>query len=209
MAQKRKSVKKPVDKQKQGEKRARREERKTAELKAKLAAARKKRIRKSLGIAAAVLVLGTVGFFVFQKANPGELLGVAQQPNEGRNHALSGETVAYGTATPTSGTHAARAAGCGIFRQPMPLEFAVHALEHGTVVIWYQPTLEPNVVDELEAIVNGFDDRVILSPNPQLTDPVVATAWNRLKAYTSADPELQDFIELYRGRGPESVRCAY
>lgn len=209
MAQKRKPAKKPVDKQKQADKRARREERKAAELEAKLAAARKKRIRKILGAVAAILIVGTVGFFIFQKANPGELPGVAQQPNEGRDHLLVGETFAYGTATPTSGRHAARAAACGIFSQPMPLEFAVHALEHGTVVIWYQPTLEPDVIDELETIVNGFDDRVVLSPNLQLTDPVVATAWNRLKAYPSADPELQDFIELYRGRGPESVRCPY
>jgi len=157
VAHKRKSAKKPVDKQKQADKRARRDERKAAELKAKLAAARKKRILRSLGAVAAILVVGAVGFFVFQKANPGELPGVAQQPNEGRNHALSGEAVAYATATPTSGRHAARAAGCGIFRQPMPLEFAVHALEHGTVLIWYQPTLESEVIDELEAIVNGFD----------------------------------------------------
>ena len=57
--------------------------------------------------------------------------------------------------------------------------------------------------------MNRFDDRVILSPNDALTDPVVATAWLRLKAYDGADPELEEFISTYRERGPESVPCRY
>ena len=84
---------------------------------------------------------------------------------------------------------------------------AVHALEHGSVVIWYQPDLDD--VGELRIIVNRFDDRVILSPNGQLDQPIVASAWNRLKAYQTIDPEIEDFIETYRGRGPENVRCPY
>jgi hypothetical protein len=58
-------------------------------------------------------------------------------------------------------------------------------------------------------VVNRFDDGVILSPSAELTQPVVATGWNRLKAYDGADPELDQFIETYRNRGPESFRCAY
>ena len=91
----------------------------------------------------------------------------------------------------------------------MPAEFAVHSLEHGAVVIWYRPSLATEEISGLEAVVNRFDDRVILSPNAELSQPVVATAWNRLKAYEGADPELEQFIETYRNRGPESVRCEY
>ena len=91
----------------------------------------------------------------------------------------------------------------------MPAEFAVHSLEHGTVVIWYQPSLAAEEISDLEALVNRFDDRVILSPNAELTQPVVATAWNRLKAYNGADPELEQFIDTYRNRGPEHFSCAY
>jgi hypothetical protein len=76
-------------------------------------------------------------------------------------------------------------------------------------VIWYQPSLESEEISGLEAIVNRFDDRVILSPNGELTQPVIATGWNRLKAYDGADSELEQFIETYRNRGPESFRCAY
>jgi len=108
------SGKKPVDKQKQAEKRARREERKIAEEKAKATALRKKKIRTGLIVAAGVLIVGTVGFFIVQKAIPEELPGVAKQANNGRSHVTNTETVPYGTATPTSGTHSAGSAGCGI-----------------------------------------------------------------------------------------------
>lgn len=209
MAKHKGSGKKPVDKQKQADKRARREERKIAEAKASAAASRKKKIRTGLIVAAGVLVVGTAGFFIVQKAIPVELPGVETQANNGRGHVTNNESVPYPTATPTSGTHAGSAPGCGILNQPLPPELAVHALEHGVVVIWYQPSLETSVISDLASIVRQYDDRVILAPNAGLTDPVVATSWTRLKAYSGADAEIPSFIETYRNRGPESLRCAY
>ena len=135
--------------------------------------------------------------------------GVSSPTNEGRTHVASGQSVAYATATPTSGPHSAGAPRCGVLSQQLPPELAVHALEHGSVVIWYQPGLDGDDVGALRVIVNRFDDRVILSPNGQLDQPIVATAWNRLKAYETSDPEIEEFIETYRGRGPENVRCPY
>jgi hypothetical protein len=113
------------------------------------------------------------------------------------------------TATPTSGSHNPSSARCGIFGQEVPAEFAVHSLEHGTVVIWYQQEAPDETIAGLRDIVNRYDDRVILSPNSRLGVPVAATAWNRLKAYDGADPEIAAFVETYRNRGPESLTCAY
>ncbi len=209
MVQKKPAAKKPVDKAKQAEKRARREERKAAEARAKQLAVRKRRTRIGLSVFAGVLVIGGAGFFIAQKAILEELPGVSKEAYEGRDHVVSGQAVVYATATPTSGTHAASSAQCGVFTQQMPAEFAVHSLEHGAVVIWYQPSLATEEISGLAAVVNRFDDRVILSPNAQLSEPVVATAWNRLKAYDGADPEIEQFIETYRNRGPESFRCNY
>ena len=209
LAKKKQSARKSGDKAKQAEKRARREERKATEAKAKQVATRKRRTRVGLSVLAAVVVVGAVGFVIFDKAIPDELPGVSEQADEGRDHVESGQTVAYVTATPTSGTHAASSPRCGIYREQLPAEFAVHSLEHGAVVIWYQPSLATEELSGLEAIVNRFDDRVILSPNAELTQPVVATGWNRLKAYDGADSELEQFIEIYRNRGPESFRCEY
>jgi cell division septal protein FtsQ len=209
LAKKKQATRKPVDKTKQAEKRARRDERKAADAQAKQAADRRRRVRTGFSVLAAVVVVGAIGFFIVDKATPDELAGVSNQAYDGRDHVESGQTVAYATATPTSGTHAASSPRCGIYSQQMPAEFAVHSLEHGAVVIWYQPSLASEEISGLETVVNRFDDRVILSPNAELTQPVVATAWNRLKAYDGADAELEQFIETYRNRGPESFRCAY
>jgi hypothetical protein len=209
LAKKRQAGGKPVDDAKQAEKRARREDRKTAEVRTKQIANRRRRTRVGLSVLAAVAVVGAIGFVIVDKATLDELPGVSKQAYEGRDHVASGEAVAYASATPTSGTHAASSPRCGIYSQQMPAEFAVHSLEHGAVVIWYQPSLATDEISGLEAVVNRFDDRVILSPNAELLQPVVATGWNRLKAYDGADTELEQFIETYRNRGPESFSCAY
>lgn len=209
LARRKQETGKPVGKAKQDEKRARREERKASEARAKLVARRNRRIRTGLSVLAAAIVVGSIGFIIVDKAIADELPGVSQQAFEGRDHVESGQAVAYATATPTSGTHAASSPRCGVFAQQMPAEFAVHSLEHGAVVIWYRPSLATEEISGLEAVVNRFDDRVILSPNAELGQPVVATAWNRLKAYEGADPEIEQFIKTYRNRGPESVRCEY
>ena len=209
MAKKKQPASKPIDAHKRAEKQARREERKLAEAKAKQVASRKRRVRIGVMVGVGVLVVGFAGVLIVDKATAEELPGVSKESNEGRGHVDSGTEVEYATATPTSGTHAEGAARCGILDQQIPNEFAVHSLEHGAVVIWYQPTLDDATVSRLRDIVNRFDHHVILSPNAQMTDPVVATAWLRLKAYDGADAEIEEFISVYRERGPESVPCSY
>ncbi len=90
----------------------------------------------------------------------------------------------------------------------MPTELAVHGLEHGVVVLWYSEEND-QIAADLRQIVGNFNDHVILSPNSGLDRPVVATAWNRLKSYDGADPEIEEFIETYRNRGPERGSCPY
>jgi hypothetical protein len=214
LAKRKQPAKKPVDAQKQAEKQARRDERKLAEARAKQLALRKRRIRTGLIVVIGVVVIGTAGFLIADKATASELPGVTKGSNEGREHVENGTTVHYTTATPTSGTHSEGSPRCGILNQQLPTELAIHALEHGTVVIWYQPGLADDVVSGLRDIVDRFDNRVILSPNAEMADAVVATAWLRLKAYGGADPELEEFITTefittYRERGPEDVPCSY
>ncbi len=209
MAKRRSGKRDDSDAAKQAEKRARREERKVAEAAAKRTATRKRRLKQGLGLAVGVALVAAAGFVVFQKVVPPELPGVERISSNGRAHLSTGQAASYATATPTSGSHNPSSARCGIFGQEVPAEFAVHSLEHGTVVIWYGQDVPDETVTGLRDIVNRYDDRVILSPNARLDVPVVATAWNRLKAYDGADLEIASFIETYRNRGPESLTCAY
>ena len=209
MAKKRSGKPDGSDAVKQAAKRARRDERKIAEAAVKRAANRRRRLKQGLGAAVGVALVVAVGLVIFQRVMPPELPGVEKVSDNGRPHLSTGQAASYATATPTSGSHNPSSARCGIFGHEVPAEFAVHSLEHGTVVIWYQLEVPDETIAGLRDIVNRYDDRVILSPNSRLGVPVVATAWNRLKAYDGADPEIAAFIETYRNRGPESLTCAY
>ena len=58
------------------------------------------------------------------------------------------------------------------------------------VVIWYRPDLRDELLPGLRGVAAEFDSHVIVAANSGLTDEIVATAWNRLKAYDDVEPEL-------------------
>lgn len=183
-------------------KKARREERKRREEARRRAKRRRRRVRD--GIIAAVL-LGGVGFVVFTLVKPDpEVEGVEKLANQGRDHLASGATYDYEDPAPTSGPHDPRAPRCGTFREPIPLTLAVHALEHGAVIVWHRPDLDAGQVSTLEDVIGRHDSHVIVAPNPGITEPIVATAWNRRMRFRSADdPVLAEFVDTYRRRAPE------
>ena len=148
---------------------------------------------------AAVAVIGYLAF----RGDP-EVAGVTKPPDDGRGH-VTGAT--YDSATPTSGQHNAAAPPCGVSSQPLPADLAVHALEHGAVVVWYRPDVDVAVRSAAAELLAEWDSHWILTPNPGIEDPFVATAWNRLKAFDVPDAALGEFVETYRERAPEEVDC--
>ncbi len=183
-------------------KKARRVARQIEELKAMRAERRNRRIRK---VAYGALGILGAGALIFLLARPdSELTGVERPPNDGRSHVVQ---ASYSTATPTSGAHSSGAARCGVFSQSLPLDNAVHALEHGVVVVWYSPDIPDAERQGLVDMVDRWDSHVIVSPNAGLSDPIVATAWNRLMRFDSVGDDLVEFVDVYRQRGPEQVRC--
>ncbi len=190
-------------------KKARRAERQRLEAEARAKAARKAKLRKAALAAAGGAVVVLAAFFVFSLLQPGtEVAGVEKPPNQGRDHLLAGQTWNYPTATPTSGTHAPNApATCGMIPGGLPLEFAVHALEHGVVVVWYRPDLAADLEPQLSTMIAEWDSHVIAAPNPGISEPLVATAWNRLKRFDEFSPEVAEFVDAYRRRGPENLPC--
>lgn len=162
---------------------------------------RRRRLRNvSVGIVVAAVVIA--GFWWVARPDP-ELAGVMTPRNRGGGHVAS---ATYDSPTPASGAHDARAPSCGTYSEPLEPALAVHALEHGSVILWYDAA-QPELVDELATMTEEWDSHVIISANADLDTPIVAAAWNRLKSYRAGDPEINDFVRTYRRRGPESVAC--
>ena len=135
--------------------------------------------------------------------------GVELFDNEGQNHVADGTKVPYKTDPPTSGPHYNRWMPPSVYGagEAAP-EFLVHNLEHGNVVIYFNPSaLRKNEVDELTEISKryiGQWDGVVLVAREDKTYPVILTAWRsmlRLKQYNKE--KVMEFLDAFRGRGPE------
>ncbi len=165
---------------------------------------RRRRLVSGLSWAAVVAVVAGIGWAVWIEVRPGpELAGVERPRDAGSGHV---DNATYASPTPTSGAHDTRAPACGVYPTALDRGLAVHALEHGTVVLWYDAS-RPELGGALAAVARGQDSHVIVSPSLGLDHPVVATAWNRRKGYDDVVPEVEEFVNTYRRRGPESVPC--
>ena len=106
--------------------------------------------------------------------------------------------VEYTEDPPVGGPHSADDLPCGLYDQPVVNELAVHTLEHGAVWITYRPDIDVAGVALLNEILSG-EDKVLLSPHPNQTASVVATAWaRRLELEGPDDPRLMAFVETFR-----------
>lgn len=183
---------------------SKREERLARQLEARRRKVRLGRWRRArnvlLGTAAVAVVM--VGGWLAFRPDP-ELDDVSRPRNRGGGHVTN---ASYDTPTPTSGPHDARAPQCTTYRDPLESTLAVHALEHGAIVLWYDAS-RPELADQLVEATERWDSHVLISANSDIDAPIVATAWNRLKEYQPGDDEIDEFIETYRRRGPERVDC--
>lgn len=112
------------------------------------------------------------------------------------NDIVEGE-VDYERTPPTNGDHAALWQNCGFYTEPVRNENVVHSLDHGAVWITYDPDLPRAQIETLRSYAD--EEYVLLSPYPEQTAPVVATAWrNQLRLDGAGDPRLDQFVEQFR-----------
>ncbi|MHB8510913.1 MAG: DUF3105 domain-containing protein [Actinomycetota bacterium] len=160
-----------------------------------------------------------------------------QFPMEGRNHVLTytgqpGEppitglvSVHYKTDPPTSGNHYIVSAVPTIQGQPHPELLAptstgihttqildpveVHNLEHGHVLIQYQPTVPQELVTKLQALARKDPTWVIVAPRANATAKIALTAWTIKQACLNPNDKVvqvaKDFIARFKNHGPESI----
>ena len=116
----------------------------------------------------------------------------------------------YTTIPPTSGVHWERAAPWGVYASPIANERHVANLDAGGVIIQYN-TSDEQLISQLEEFVRGqnaFPCHLILAPNQTMPFTIAITAWGVRDTMDTVDEErLQEFIDFYRGNGPEATEC--
>jgi len=89
----------------------------------------------------------------------------------------------------------------GIYSAPVPDLLAVHALEHGHVVIQYGSGVTAGVVAQLTHLSKVFAGDTLLALRPSLERGIALTAWGRIDRFIEYDERrVIEFVEQLRGR---------
>jgi hypothetical protein len=135
---------------------------------------------------------------------------VEQHPTEGQKH-VSGH-VDYKTNPPSSGNHFEIPAEDGPYapESAPSTEALVHALEHGRVIFWYQPTASPELKGQLKSLYDEDTYHTLLAPNERkMPDEVAASSWTRTITCPKVTDKTWDALRLFRDRyrdqAPERV----
>lgn len=166
-------------------------------------------------IVAVVLLAGGVFTYAFTQINEKEkwiasednpdpsvnIEGVARETYEQGQHVTGEQRVAYDQSPPFGGPHDQAWAACNgvVYETAVRNENMVHALEHGTVWIAYNPDeIKGGDLDKLKAKVEG-QPYMMLSPYPGLDRPISLQSWgHQLKLDKADDPRIDDFIRSLR-----------
>lgn len=135
---------------------------------------------------------------------------------EGSSHFDDEKDGTYETNPPTSGDHFASpteagsgATADGAFLSAPPESRAVHAMEHGRVVIRYAPDLPEEQQLALKGVFDENPDGIVMFPDPDLPYDVAVSAWTNAVGCKAYDPlaldVVRNFRDTFRGNGPENV----
>jgi len=139
------------------------------------------------------------------------LADVEQFPDRGNNHVQEGADIDYERVPPLSGTHYGSTTDAGFYEDRPALGSLVHTLEHGAVIVYYDPAeISPEArqsLREFASVHTGTWQSVVVAPNPNDDPraPYVVTAWQHELTMDSYDAEtVHAFLSEYLGRGPEN-----
>jgi hypothetical protein len=173
-----------------------------------------------LGAVMLVLLVGFVGFNLVRTSRSGgdsapRLAGplraslekdgctVDTRADPGSRHVPA---ATYAADPPAGGDHDPVPAPAGFYdTTTVPADgHLVHSLEHGFVIVWYQPaTVAPATLDRLRDLARRAK-WVLVAPRPSMPTPLAATAWHRrLLCPDGAGDPIDTFVTAFRNQGPE------
>lgn len=129
--------------------------------------------------------------------------------DEGNTHIPANQQTDYETTPPNSGGHDEVPLADGAYLTEPDPRYFVHSLEHGRVVIAYQPDLPEDDQLALKGLLDSDPDGLILIPYTDMPYDVAAVAWQNLLGCDSYDADvlaaLAAFRDEFRGQGPEDI----
>lgn len=129
---------------------------------------------------------------------PGSAVPILSSPHIAQSDEAA---VVYNSLPPTSGPHSGLTVAPGIYDAPVRDALAVHALEHGHVLIQYAASLAPTDVAALARLARRYPADVLLAPYPRLTSGFALTAWGRIELLNYVDLiRVEDFVRALRNR---------
>jgi hypothetical protein len=127
--------------------------------------------------------------------------GIFREELKGGLHVDAKQRVAYDRFPPVGGPHDNVWADCAgvVYTTAVRNENMVHAMEHGTVWITYNPDkIKDAALDKLKGKVEG-QPYMMLSPYPGLDRPISMQSWgHQLKLDSADDGRIDDFIKSLR-----------
>ncbi|PPK64795.1 DUF3105 domain-containing protein [Actinokineospora auranticolor] len=167
------------------------------------------------GITAIALLAGGVFTYAFVKINAAKEFTASddnKDPSENINgvlrikytsgqHVEATQRVAYDQSPPFGGPHDGVWADCSgvVYPSAVRNENMVHALEHGSVWIAYNPDkVQGEQLDKLKTRVDG-KPYMVMSPYPGLDKPISLQSWgHQLKVDSADDERVDQFIKSLR-----------
>jgi hypothetical protein len=168
-------------------------------------------------IITASIITVTVGAILLVKVNqPKEILLGTKHDSQGQQHIPQNQShIAYNSDLPSSGPHYSDASApidWGIYIAPVKDEVFLHNIEHGGVVITYNPSLLPK--DKVKELQNLFAPpydnkdfrpaRFLLFPRPSNSKAIELASWNWTYNLDNYDGSLiTKFYLQHGGKAPE------
>lgn len=190
----------------------------------KRAEARKESLRRNLVtiVVALVVTAVVVVAIVMQRGDSGSISGdvggsaaaanctdVESPDDQGREHIPNDEThPPYSSSPPTSGPHYEIPAANNFFTEQLAPEQLVHNLEHGQIVIWYNPDADEELLGQVETLFRQEPNATVAAPYTDIEAPyeIALTAWGKLQMCEKVSQEVvNDFRREFQGKSPEPL----
>ncbi len=125
-----------------------------------------------------------------------------------REHVPVKTKTIYNSNPPAAGEHYSVPQDAGIYITPPADGRLVHSLEHGAIILWYNPNkLSKDQVIQVQTIFKNMpQQKKIMTPRMSLAVPVALSSWGKIvKMQTIDEKQIKAFFETNYDRAPEQA----